>query len=115
MTVSLDDECAKYIKSKFRETKEYIRRELDVLESITHQRNANKLLRQLPERVRMIIKEKTAMMKDDCSIHKPTYMEMVAKELDHLSTLYLWTDGTFGESVARTLKNLSKEFKPSYN
>ncbi|MFH1331663.1 MAG: hypothetical protein ABIH63_00055 [archaeon] len=115
MSCTIEDKCIGYIQSRFIETKEYIRRELDVLESVNYPKNANTLLKQLPERIKLVIKEKTAMMRERYSRHKPIYMEMVAKELDYLSMLYLWTDGSFGELIAKTLKNLSKEFKPSDN
>ena len=110
MPFSLDDKCNKYVLSRFGETREYIRRELDVLESVVEDKNANKLLKQLSERVRLIVNSKSGMFREDCTKHKSTYMSMIAKELDQLSTLYLWSDGYFLDSVAKTLKNLSKEF-----
>lgn len=112
MLPSLDDKCLKYIQSRFSETKEYIRRELDVLEAIENQRTANRILKQLPERIRMVVNNNSNILKQNCAKHRPEYMNMVSKALQELSTTYKWSgEEDFSDSVAKTLKNLSKEFE----
>lgn len=117
---TLTNESTKYVQSKVRETETYLKKELEVLETIRDYEIAGDFLQQLPNRIELFIQRAapntevegiTPNVKEYFQQERRTYLEGITVELKRLSSIYGRTGYSFQGSLSKCLKDLSREAK----